>query len=61
LEIGRERVGINNPIDSKSAKDIKIIIKFAKERAKIDIYDLNEKIWIVPSNNSNLFLWSLSY
>lgn len=49
MEIVRERLGKNNPIASETVKEIKIVIIFAKERAKIEIYNANEKIWRIPS------------
>jgi len=49
LEIARERLGLNNPISFETGEEIKIVIIFAKERPKIEIYNANEKVWKIPS------------
>ncbi len=49
LDLINERKGKNNKIQSETINNIKLLIKFSKTKAKISLFDTNQKDFTIPS------------
>ena len=49
LDLINERKGKNNKIQSELIKNIRLIIKFSKTKARIQVFSLENEEWSIPS------------